>query len=187
MGWEGGQWKCRGHRPIRSVVVEQEPAESSWNQQHSATKPGTKLGTVQPHPRHHLGEMGGQRRRWRGHRGVLWCCGGWWHCWRQCLRWLPAGWACALGQHHKMLQASESLWRCWSAGAAQPWPPAPAVPVLCAAVPWWLPSHGRASTHQTPPGEWKRSCGGVRGQRPLSRHDGAVSVCRHCQGWERSS
>lgn len=53
MGWEGGQWKCHGQGPIRSVVVEQELAETSWNQQHSATKLGTKLGTAQPHPHHH--------------------------------------------------------------------------------------------------------------------------------------
>lgn len=44
MGWEGGHWKCGGQGVIRSVVVEQELAESSWNQQRSATKLGTKLG-----------------------------------------------------------------------------------------------------------------------------------------------
>lgn len=36
-------------------------------------------------------------------------------------------------------------------------------------------SHGHASAHRAPPGKWKRSFGGIRGQRPLSRHDGAVS------------
>lgn len=44
--------------------MEQELAESSWNQQHSATKLGTKLVTTQLHPHHRLGEMGGQRQYW---------------------------------------------------------------------------------------------------------------------------
>lgn len=58
MGWEGEQWTCHGQGPIRSVVVvEQELAESSWNQQL-----GTKLGTAQLRPPHYLCEMRGQRQ-----------------------------------------------------------------------------------------------------------------------------
>lgn len=176
MSWSGTHQECGGGAGAGRDLLE--PAALGH-------KAGDKAGDSTAASASPLSEMRGQRQCWRGHRGVLWCRGGWWHCWGQCLRWLLAG--CALGLHHKMLQASESLWRCWSTGAAQPWPPTHAV--LCAAVPWWLPSQPwpRQRSPGTP-GEVEKELWWYKGSAPLvtARWSRLLSV-GHCQGWECSS